>query len=297
MKKQVQILLSTYNGENYIEEQLESLLAQDYQEISILIRDDGSSDQTIEIIKKYSMQYDNIEYYSGENIGVINSFLDLIKHRSKDTKYFAFCDQDDIWLPNKISKAVAIMENNQGKMQLYCGNPILVDYNRERLKKQLNGKKKPSFGNALIENICIGCTAIVTSDLLEYMKDIDTSQIVMHDWWLYLVASCFGIVHFDEQAGIEYRQHNSNVIGSSGNFLKKMLRRVQKFQMDNIIKQNLYFGEKYNKNMSIEQKELIKEIVTYKKNLKTRLKIIMNRNIKRQNRIDDFIFKMIFLLL
>ena len=102
--------MSTYNGEKYIKTQLDSILAQDYEEIDLLIRDDGSTDSTREILSAYAKKYSSITWYSGKNIGVQKSFFDLILKANLERDYYAFADQDDKWLPGKISRAVSILK-------------------------------------------------------------------------------------------------------------------------------------------------------------------------------------------
>ena len=123
----VQVLMSTYNGEKYIREQLNSIINQTYPSIKILVRDDGSSDGTIEILEEYAAKYDNMAYYAGKNLGVIQSFLQLLKDSDDSSAYYAFSDQDDVWLPEKIEKAVEMIENNKEVEQpiLYCVIHIL----------------------------------------------------------------------------------------------------------------------------------------------------------------------------
>ena len=98
--KKVAVLLSTYNGEKYVGAQIHSILTQNYKNIEIVVRDDGSKDKTVEIIKEYMQKYSNIVLHQGENLGFIKSFFELLKY--EDADYYAFADQDDIWLPNKI---------------------------------------------------------------------------------------------------------------------------------------------------------------------------------------------------
>ena len=98
--------MSTYNGE---------ILNQDYPEISLLIRDDGSTDGTVDILKEYAQKYRDIDYYVGENLGVQNSFFDLMKRADKRAYYYAFADQDDVWLPGKIKRAIELLEREDEK--------------------------------------------------------------------------------------------------------------------------------------------------------------------------------------
>ena len=161
----IQILMSTYNGENYLREQLDSLLNQTYENIKILIRDDGSKDGTIQILKEYSEKYPNkIECIFDENIGVIKSFFELMKKSDEKCNYFAFCDQDDFWLKEKVEKAIEQIKEEIPF--LYCSNTILVDENLKILKIN-NEKKEIDLNNILVENCATGCTVVINNKLLK----------------------------------------------------------------------------------------------------------------------------------
>ena len=104
----IAILLSTYNGEKYIKEQIESLLDQTIKNWFLVIRDDGSHDKTVEILKEYSTSYPNKIFIDGsvrENLGAGKSFMHLLKITHAD--YYMFCDQDDVWMPDKIERTLA----------------------------------------------------------------------------------------------------------------------------------------------------------------------------------------------
>lgn len=289
--------MSTYNGEKYLEEQLESLLNQSYQNIKILIRDDGSKDGTLEILDKYLKKYpQKIKCILGENKGVIGSFLSLIDASDKNCNYFAFCDQDDVWLKEKIEMAVNNMKTDIPFM--YFSNKIIVDEKLNVLKKEAD-QPEITLGNSIIQNIATGCTIVINKKLLNVIKNrkIDTSRILMHDALIYIVANLIGEIYFDQNAYIYYRQHSNNVIGSETNLIKKYYKRIKKFK-------------KRKKNASREQIEEILEIVKDKidnekrknileiinaKNFIQRYRILKKKTLKIQNKQDDVIFKILYL--
>ena len=126
--KKVQVLLSAYNGEKYLEEQIRSILAQEHKQLTLLIRDDGSTDHTIDIIKRYADNYENVAYYTGKNLGVQQSFFNLMKHADKTADFYAFADQDDVWMPDKITRAIALLEKESTDLPLlYASETKLVD--------------------------------------------------------------------------------------------------------------------------------------------------------------------------
>ncbi len=289
--KKVQILMSTYNGEKFLEEQIESLLRQSWINLEILIRDDGSKDRTREILKKYSDKYENIHVYLGTNLGVAKSFFELLK--KSDADYVGFCDQDDIWLEQKIEKAVAELEQERGPA-LYCSNKILVDSTGNPMNKQDNRKRKPGFGNAVVECICTGCTAVMNQELAEILKSKVPDHAILHDWWTYLAASYVGKVIFDEQAYIYYRQHQENVIGAKPGFWGEVQSKAAylKKNRGKLKGQLTDFAILFQGDM---EKDLLVQSVLRAEHFPGIIKILWNRSIYRQSLLDEIIMRMLFL--
>lgn len=301
MKDKVLVLLSAYNGEKYLATQLDSILNQSYKNISILIRDDGSTDNTQGVIEKYMAVHSNIRYYKGENLGACNSFFDLMKNADTDAQYIALCDQDDYWEEEKVAVAIeAIKEYEATKNKpvnvLYCGNQRLADENLVPIDTKFSrAGLKPSFGNALVENICTGCTAVFNRNLLKEMIEHIPDFTIMHDFWLYLVASYTGKVIYDDVCYIRYRQHGGNVIGERGDVWSECKHRIQYFKShrDTLTRQNKEFVRLFD--MQGKKGELAMLVADYKKGL-NRFKVITNRKVFRQRRPDDIIFRVLFLL-
>lgn len=296
--KKVQILLSSYNGEKYIEEQLDSLLGQDYGNFSILIRDDGSSDSTREIIKRYAATQKQISYYTGENIGVINSFFDLVLHADPQADYYAFSDQDDVWLKDKVSQAVSMLENmDSNKPLLYCGRTTAVKEDLTDIRSSIKPYRvRPDFSNALVENICTGCTSLFNQQLLDLVQNNIPRFTVMHDWWLYLIASVYGEVCYDEKSYILYRQHGENEIGTKTTYYDEFIKRCKNFRKNrgNISRQAEEFKRLFD--LGQEKSRLLHYVINARKDIRSRLKIIFSNQVYRQRKIDNFIFKILFLL-
>ena len=145
------ILMSTYNGEKYLEEQLESLVRQEGVEIRILVRDDGSKDATADIVKRWQAKYPKIiEFVQGENVGFAMSFTHLLQmavERYPAVEYFAFCDQDDVWLPNKLRIAIDKLTSHEKELALYISTTKLVDQNLNFIGLDCN-KYNYTFGES-----------------------------------------------------------------------------------------------------------------------------------------------------
>ncbi|MBW4081587.1 glycosyltransferase family 2 protein [Paenibacillus sp. S150] len=235
-KPRVLVLLSTYNGKDYLEEQLDSLLSQDEVQIEILIRDDGSADSTLDIIQRYQSRYrGSISLYRGENLGAKGSFFELIKYafeKGIDYDYFSFCDQDDVWKKNKLFQAISLMNekgyDNKEEPLMYCSVTQMVDNDLAPLATWPKVPRKPlTMYNAMVENVAVGCTTVInrsTLDLIANHLPLNQDHVIMHDWWMYLCVSVFGKVVFDKDPYILYRQHSANVLGGENGSLKARLK-------------------------------------------------------------------------
>lgn len=220
----IAILMATYNGESYLREQLESLLSQTYQNFVIYISDDLSTDSTYNILQNYKKKYPTkivvFQNNSGHH-GAKHNFMQLMIHHKAD--YVMLCDQDDVWKPEKIEITLRKMHELEGKYGKET--PILVHTDLEvvnqslqtispSLKKAMNvDYSRTQLRQIIIQNTLTGCTALYNRALSDLIA-VEPPYMIMHDWWLILVASAFGIVgHVDEKT-ILYRQHRENVIGA-----------------------------------------------------------------------------------
>ena len=218
--ERVDILLATYNGENYLVEQLESILSQTYSNFRLLISDDCSTDGTRKILEEYKEKDSRIQlFFQGKNLGVIKNFEYLLK--KVESKYYMLSDQDDIWKENKIEKSVEKLENSESDL-VYTDLEV-VDANLNVTYEsywKLKGiykkiKKYNNFEELYLNNFVTGCTLISKE---EYIRDVlplpDTSKFVLHDYWIALIVSQKGKISYIEEPLIKYRQHKNNKIGS-----------------------------------------------------------------------------------
>jgi glycosyltransferase involved in cell wall biosynthesis len=299
--KKVQILLSTYNGEKYIEQQLDSLLKQDYGNVEILIRDDGSKDNTISIIETYSKQYSNIKVIKGINKGVISSFFELLSEASETADYFAFCDQDDYWKSSKVSRAVQLMEKEvSGVPLLYFSRLDIVDENLQFLKHSQIPPRGVGFLNALIQNVATGCTIVFNKTMLQLFKTRvpDVNKVTMHDGWFYLLGAAFGKIIYDQESHLLYRQHSSNALGMADNKVKSAMIRYKNFQKVGkekpFTKQANEFYRLYKDELTNEKRKLIEDFINNRGSVLNRVLYSSNTPLYRQNLRDTVIFKILF---
>jgi len=208
----VVVVLSAWNGEAFIEDQLRSVLSQLPSDGQIIVRDDGSTDQTV--ARAMSLDDARLSIIRGANLGFVGSFFALLDAVPTDADLVMLCDQDDVWLPGKIERASERLSGFQSKPALYCSRLFLVDATLQPQGLSPLWSRPPSFQNALAENIVTGCTCVVNRSALELIRlRGETNRIYFHDWWFYLVVSAFGHVVWDSEATVLYRQHGRNVIG------------------------------------------------------------------------------------
>lgn len=232
----VVVLLACYNGEAFIAEQLDSLLQQTMQDFVVYIRDDGSIDGTTDIIGSYVAAYPDkfiMEKHAGPPDGAACNFLYLMAKHQAD--YLMLCDQDDVWLPDKIAltlKKIKQMEAEFGsEMPLLVHTDLQVTHEDLRVRAASYRKamhanfNKTALHQVLVQNTVTGCAAMYNRALATYMCK-KPSSVVMHDWWLELLAAAFGKIGALDAAPILYRQHTTNSIGAGNlNSPRYLLRR------------------------------------------------------------------------
>lgn len=212
--KSVLVLMSTYNGEKFIREQLESILTQKDVELRVLIRDDGSTDKTVDIIKEFKDNNGNIKIIEGENIGYKRSFLWLLDN-SETSDYYAFADQDDVWLNDKLITAVEKLEKeNSKKPLLYTSALQRVDENLRPLSIQSFPGLKLTLYSEFVRHRFAGCTYVFNNALKNVCKG--TSDInnfyYSHDSWVSLMCwSSGGQIIYDATPHILFRRYGDNV--------------------------------------------------------------------------------------
>lgn len=222
----IAILMSTYNGERFLDKQLESIANQiTSHDITLYIRDDGSNDMTIDIIKKWKDKI-NIKLYVENNIGPAKSFWKLFKDRTIQADYYAFCDQDDIWDNDKIEIAI---DNLKGMYHLYACNCRSIDANGLIIDKYRK-KNKPDISLDLlfVSGVTQGCAMVFTNALREYICEKNISCIPMHDLIVCMYALTFGDFFWDQTPHFSYRFHDNNVIANKKNL--KLLSKIKTFK-------------------------------------------------------------------
>ncbi len=267
----IDILLATYNGEKYIGQQIDSILNQTEHNFRILIRDDNSTDRTPQIIQEYADSHENIVIVkdSEKAGGAVPNFFLLMKHATAD--YVMFCDQDDVWLPDKIKISLAAMkkaEKRYGK-----NSPILVYSDYEPVSEDLQPIKMDKSSNMvykhydqlnrlLIQNYITGCTMMINKRLCQIAIVPYSKEMLMHDWWIALCASSMGHIVYENKVTMYYRQHQEQSVGAID--VKSFRYRINKFlnpetkNMDKkCVQQAKYFLSKYGKKLPKDERKTV----------------------------------------
>ena len=214
----INIVMSTYNGEQFLAEQIDSIQQQTFKDWQLLIRDDGSSDQTPEIIKSFVAQDPRIIFineHDCENLGVVKNFFTLIKHDKAD--YYFFSDQDDVWLEDKLETMLAAARQYPDQLPLMVYTDLcVVDQNLQVMNQSMIRSQSHHANTELVqeltENTVTGGVAMINHALAEQWRTLD--NIIMHDWYLALLAAAIGKLVYIDQPGELYRQHDNNVLGA-----------------------------------------------------------------------------------
>ncbi len=211
--QRVNILLSTYNGKKYIEEQLNSIINQTHKDFHLYIRDDGSSDGTFEVLRTYISVHcleERITLVRGENIGFSQSFKYLLDISSKGD-YWAFCDQDDVWYPDKLKHAIEWMKNQNDAIPLMYHSGIEIADEKLMNKKTYNvGNFQYNYYNSFTSNIFFGFAILINRALYSKLVQVDFSKIKYHDWFVAMIATSFGKHCFSGTIDAVHRVHKNN---------------------------------------------------------------------------------------
>lgn len=287
----INILLSTCNGEKYLPELFESLEKQTIQDFCVLIRDDSSTDRTWNILSDCKNKYRlNIKLYKDRSKrGVIQSFNYLLQR--SDADYVMFCDQDDVWYPRKIEKtlqaAIQFEEINGNTIPVLVHTDLeVVDENLQTVSdsmweyQKLGGRHKTRLKDLIVQNCITGCTILANRSLVALIGKLPDG-ILMHDWYLGIVAAAFGKIIPISEPLIKYRQHANNLVGSKSYTLKNEFKKEfgrLKNSIANTFEQTRIFLDQFSEKLDDRDIQLIIEYlsITERNCLHKRLTLIKN---------------------
>jgi glycosyltransferase involved in cell wall biosynthesis len=288
-KPTVDVLLASFNGDKYLEEQLDSLDRQEDVNVRVWVNDDGSVDETLKILEKWQEKGLVKSISTTERIGSTRVFLRMLSEHL-DSKYVAFCDQDDIWEPRKLVTQVLKIESEEAIAVI--SQRLYIDSKGAFIGKSKKLRSQPSFENAMIENIAFGNTIVVNNEAIKLINSIPNPQVEHYDSWIYLLVSMFGKIVEVPQPLTQYRIHSSNLVG-----LRKMSLKSVRVSVNNFVNQNIYLGEnisKENEYKKFQRLGLFKSL-RQETNLISRYRILQRIGFKRQRFVDQVIMKLLLL--
>ena len=223
------ILMCTFNGADFLEQQLDSIQNQDYKDWTLYVNDDGSKDKTLDILKAYQKKWGvkKLHIRKGPKKGFCQNFLQIIRDKKIKADLYFLCDQDDVWLPHKLSHTLKKMSKlDASEPNLYCARTTYVSSDAKKIMGQSDlFLKPPSFKNAIVQSIGGGNTMAFNNRLKAAIQRSYHIEVVSHDWWLYIMNELVGgKTMYDHESTILYRQHSHSLIGANTGFIAKMRR-------------------------------------------------------------------------
>jgi glycosyltransferase involved in cell wall biosynthesis len=287
----VKVLLATYNGVSFLDEQLTSLSEQQNVHVEVLVNDDGSTDGTLEILWKWRDRGLIVSISESMGLGSTKAFLKLLQE-CDDEPYVAFCDQDDIWMPNKLSRQIELCDSS---------TPTLVFSSRKsfnqsgrRVGRAPSLKKNIAFENALIENIAPGNTTLLNNLAIKKINSYPSPEVTHYDSWIYLLISAFGRCKFISEPLVLYRIHGNNQLG----LRKYSINRFESSALD-YLHQAFYLAKHSKCDLSEKNQETLAKFLSVlrARSKAGKIKAILSTNFGREHLIDKVGFKIIFLKL
>jgi glycosyltransferase involved in cell wall biosynthesis len=293
----VAILMTTYQGEKFLAAQLDSIENQTHTNWQLVVSDDGSNDKTLSILEAYQQKWgaDKLVIRHGPQAGFCHNFLSLAVDKKIKADFYAFCDQDDIWMPSKLTVSLDTLHTHQTchtKPFIYCGRTIYFEGDMKIKGLSPLFVYPASFRNAIVQSIAGGNTMLFNHACKKLIEKTGRVDVVSHDWWLYiLVTAAGGTVVYDENPQIYYRQHPAALIGENRSFVSKCQRLLGllggKFRQWG----NLHIAalEKIYPLMTDDNQHIFKQLVRLRKSrLIHRIRMIEVCGLYRQTKSGTF---------
>jgi len=292
-KGHVAVLMGTYNGAAFIEKQLQSVKDQELKNWSLWVSDDGSEDDTRSITERvFSGAENSCTLLAGPQKGFSENFKSLIGNPAIEADFYAFADQDDMWHPAKLLRAVEYLQSLPEEVPaLYCTRTRLIDEHDQVLGLSPLNAKRPGFPNALLQNIASGNTMVFNAAARQLFLKILDLPVIAHDWALYLIVSaCGGNIFFDPEPSVLYRQHKANVIGNGMNLTQRVSNFIDAHQGRNRHWNdvNFRFLTQLKAEMTPENRVVFEAFRHIRDNtLPARLKLFKASGVYHQNRLGQ----------
>lgn len=291
----VAVVMSTYNGALHLVEQIDSILAQEGVEVSLFVRDDGSTDETLDILRSYERR-GLLALFSGRNVGVVPSFIEGISRVPHEYSYVALSDQDDVWHRDKLRRALSVLgEKDQGVPQLYCSEYLFCDESLRPVGRSHLNRIGVSFATLLYEVRVSGNTTVINRKLADMVVAGGADNVYGHDWWLGLLAASLGELTFDDYISLDYRRTSGTVSPTGASPLALLRFRARKFldeeELGKITAQLRKLNDLHGTQLGEEKRRLLEKFL-----FGGRLAKAFSPVRLRQNVIDEVALRLLFLL-
>jgi glycosyltransferase involved in cell wall biosynthesis len=265
------------------------------------VRDDGSNDGTLDLLNEYASAHTTIRVVRGSHVGFAQSFFKLLEMSSPSADYLALCDQDDVWLEDKVSRAVELVcRYPLDTPVMYCSRLTVVDKKLSLLGYTNLSRNGLSFRNALLE--CpqgLSCTILLNKASRQLLREFP-DQVYCHDWWIYLVLSCFGNLIYDKEPKILYRIHDSNTFGIQLGFLDKWRTKIHRFktgQFQLMMNQAMEFMRIYGSSLSNDDRQVLERFIANRqRKWWDRIRYALSCEIYHQSTLEHLILRVLIAL-
>jgi glycosyltransferase involved in cell wall biosynthesis len=291
----VQVLLSTYNGVEFLRPLLRSLDEQTHPRLELLVRDDGSTDGTTELLREHAGPVP-LELRAGAHVGLPATYFELLRESRADADLFAFCDQDDVWLPGKVARAVeALGETDPAVPAMYCGRTQYVDRELRPMGLSDLPLRPLTFQHALMQNVATGCTIVMNRAARDLLAESTPDGVFMHDAWAYLVIAAFGSVVYDPVPMVLYRQHGNNTIGRPRGWLDRLVRLVRHGWTWPHLLQAAQFERVYGARLQGDDRRALDRLLLSRTSFRHRVRYALSLDSHRRRVRDDLAFRLLFI--
>lgn len=289
----VTILMSTYNGECFIREQVDSLLAQQGVDIKINVRDDGSTDNTVALLREYNDK--RIRIGKGRNLKPAQSFLKLLRE-CDESEYYAYCDQDDVWRERKLADAIEMLKrDDDGSPALYISTYDIVDSDLNYLFTfNMEFEKPMCLQDTIVHRAPSACTMVFNHALKEVLTRSKPDFVRMHDFWTLMVAEAFHYrIVTDSRPQLMYRQHGGNSVGITPSIFTRVRRIIHSaiHGKNERWRQAAELYKFYGDDMPGDSKEILECVLQYRRSLRNRLKLLNDKRFTHGSIYYDLLFK------
>ncbi|MCD7864076.1 MAG: glycosyltransferase [Lachnospiraceae bacterium] len=298
------VVMSTYNGERYVEAQIESIMGQKDVDVTLLIRDDGSKDHTCEVIEQCMERYPDIRLIKGENIGYRKSFFNtLTAEREKAYDFYAFADQDDVWEPNKLKRAVYGLKRRNKPVMLYASALRVVDEDLNFRYDNAFPGIRIHYGSALTRQRLAGCTMVFSKGLYElcclYQAKPGNEDLLSHDGLVYYICLlCGGDVIFDKKSYINYRRHADAFSRQGKSFWLKAESVLNIFttSKNERYKQTKALADVYYERMPTDVQKTVDKVLNYQNSVHDTLALFLDPQFDSGLKSVDIVNKLAILM-